>query len=155
MITTCSNTSGAAPWNDRLGDHRVRAHFPDAAGDFADFTPTGAASNREAVDETVPDEDTSYVASATAGHKDLHHYPSSPATTITAVKTVARWRKDDAGARTARTVARVSGTDNNGPTVGVGDLYTRQEDIRQEKPGGGAWAPSDFNGSQHGYELVS
>lgn len=58
---------GAAPRNAMLGDFICSNLLPDGAGANTDFTPL-AGTNWQAVDEAVPDDDTTYVESSTNGH---------------------------------------------------------------------------------------
>lgn len=81
-----------------LGYITIATVFPVANGTTNNFAVTGAASNYEAVDEINSDDDTSYVASTTAGHIETYlaadlnvAYNGS---TVLAVTTTARVRKD-------------------------------------------------------------
>lgn len=56
-----------------LGDVRIGVLYPNAAGDSAAWTPSGAGANWEQVEEHPADDDTSYVSAATVGLKDLYN----------------------------------------------------------------------------------
>lgn len=89
-----------------LGYITVATLFPTANGTTNNFTVTGAASNYEAVDETTSDDDTSYVSSATAGHIETYLMEALDiaynGSTVLAVTSTARVRKDGPGSKTVR-----------------------------------------------------
>jgi hypothetical protein len=64
--------SGAAPHNAPLGDMRIDVIRPNGAGAATAWTPTGAASNWDAVNDLTPDGDTTKVSAATAALSDLY-----------------------------------------------------------------------------------
>ena len=141
---------------DFLGDSKVEEKLPTGAGNYTDWTPS-AGSNFQNVDETPPDGDTTYNHSSTAAQKDTFAMGDLATTsgTVHFVGFSNRQRKDDAGARTARTLHRLSGTDVNGTTRSVLDSFQTEFDWYLTKPGGGSWGISDVNGVEAGYELVS
>jgi hypothetical protein len=150
------NSSGSAPNNDFLGDIRVAAVLPSGAGNSTQWTPS-AGSNFQNVDETPPDDDTTYNSEATASDKDtfaMGNIPSTP-TTIYGVMQGARHRKDDAGSRTLRQVVRSGGTDYEGSDISVSDTYQFTfEPVRETDPNtAAAWTESGFNAVEAGYKL--
>lgn len=105
------NSSGTAN-NDLLGDIRVQALYPSAAGATSAWTPS-AGANYTTVDETTPNDDTDYVSSATVGQIDTYAMGdlSSSAGAVKAIQHVPYARKDDAGTRTIAPMLRISGVD--------------------------------------------
>lgn len=73
-----TDVAGSAPFNDLLPDTRIDLLLPDAAGDSAQFTATPAVANYLNVEDTAPDDDTTYVESSTLADKDLHNLEGLP-----------------------------------------------------------------------------
>lgn len=96
------NTQGAAPQNTFLGDVRVTALLPKADGNTNNFTPTGAPSNFDAVNDVKANEDDDYVEAGQLGAKEDYDNQSfsdlglSPGT-IYGVQVVNSVKKTDAG----------------------------------------------------------
>ncbi len=142
--------------NTYLGDIRVECKIPNGAGNYAQWTPS-ASTNVSNIDDATPDGDTTYNSSATAAQKDSFTIPAiTPTTgTIYAVAVNLHARKDDAGARSIRALARLSGTDLTGATKAVTTSYVNYQEVFETKPGGGAWAVADANGAEYGYDEVA
>lgn len=87
-----------------LGQVRVRTYYPDASGSPSDWTVTGAATAHEAVDDTTPDDDTSYIEAANAGDIQVLGIPTldSEIETIEGVYINERSRQEDAGTTNIR-----------------------------------------------------
>lgn len=149
------DTTGATN-NDFLGDVQVRAIFPTGAGNYTQWTPS-AGSNWQNVDDNPPNDDTDYNSESTAADKDSFVFGDvTPASgTVYAVAVNLHARKDDAGTRTIRSLARLSGTDAFGVNVNITTSYTNYQQVMETKPGGGAWSITDVNNSEYGYELVA
>lgn len=150
------DTAGADN-NARLGDCKVEVLHPTGAGATTDWTPS-AGSNWQDVDEAATNGDTDYVSSATPGDVDTYAYGNlaTGAGVVFAVQHLLSIRKDDAGARTARPLSRVGGTDYPGVTRAVFDTYTYDVQIEEENPDTAApWTIADVNGAEFGVELVS
>lgn len=106
------DTSGSTN-NDFLGAVKIEYLAPGGAGATANWTPS-AGSNYACVDETDPNDDTDYVASATVGVTDTYAIANSAASTSASVKGVMlqmRAKKDDANPRAVTGVLRPSSTD--------------------------------------------
>jgi len=153
--------TGAAPNNDFLGDIQVLLLDPDGNGNSSDFVgiDVDSTDNFLHVDETIPDGDTSYVESSTAGHKDLYTFEDLPATpnTIFAVQTTAYQNKDDSGARTGKLITRVSSTDYEGSAFSpVEATYGFVTEIWALNPNDSlAWEEADVNGAEFGIKVES
>lgn len=63
--------SGAAPWNDFVGERRVETVFPSADTADEDFTPSAGGDSFAMVDEIAPNDDTDYIESSTPGDETL------------------------------------------------------------------------------------
>jgi len=103
--------------NDYLGDCWVETLFADGDGFSNDFSPLSGLTNYEMIDETPPDEDTSYVESSTVGHTDLYDYPAPVQTvdTIYGVKVGYKCRiAGGLGTRVMRSAVRSGGVTYEG-----------------------------------------
>ena len=144
--------------NSYLGDVRVDTLFPSGVGASAQFMPTGSATNWENVDEASPDEDTSYNASETAGNIDSFTFADLTAlnATIMGVQANILARKDDAGTRLLRAVARVGSTNYEGTDLTLSDSYVDQRTIWNQNPATtAAWTEAEINAAEFGYKVQS
>lgn len=152
------DTSGGAPQNDFLGDSKVECLFPNGNGNSSqlDGSDGNQVDNYLLVDETDPDEDTTYVQSADTGDKDTYAYTNlaSSSGTVYAVAPIPYLRKADAGSRRAASVARLSATEEDSSDKMVLDSYTYSPDYRPTKPGGGAWSITDVNDAEFGLKVT-
>lgn len=146
--------------NDFLGDVRVEAIFPNGNGNSSQFTGSDGNStdNYLLVDDTTsPDDDSTYVESSTAGHKDTYAMGnmSSTPSSIKGVQTCILGRKTDAGTRTICPVIRSGGTDYDGTTVSLGDSYLYHLQVYEQNPNtSAAWTGSGVDGMEAGVKLV-
>jgi hypothetical protein len=151
------DTTGGAPTNDFLGDIRVEALFPNGNGNSSQWVGNDGNStdNYLLVDETAPNSDTDYVESSTVGNKDTYAYGNlTPTTgTVYGVQINPFAKKTDAGARSIVSVARHSGSETDGPVKTLNSTYGYLPDIRETKPGGGAWSISDINAAEFGIKV--
>lgn len=141
--------------NDFMGDVKVEAVVPNGAGSTTDFTPS-TGSNWENVDDVPPDDDTTYNASATPGDIDTLALGSLVTTTgtVKGIQVTNRWRKDDAGSRSARRVIRVGTTDYEGDVVTLTDDYVSATDVIEQNPDtSAAWSIADVNALEAGYKV--
>lgn len=144
--------------NTFLGDARVETLYPSAAGNYTNFTLTGAGTNHAAVAEHPEDGDTSYVSSATPGTKESYAMDdlSTTPTAIFGAQPNVICRKDDAGSRAVAPMFRISSTDYVGASQGVQDTYTIKSQVYETNPAtSAAWTATDINGAELGMEVVS
>jgi hypothetical protein len=153
------DTSGSAPQNDRLGDVRVQGRMPNGNGNSSVLVGSDGNStdNYLLVDEAAPNSDTDYVESSTVNDKDTYTYEDLTATagTVYGVQILPFARKTDAGVRTIKSVARHSTNEVDGPDQTLPAGYIYLPDIRQTKPGGGAWTISELNASEFGAKVTA
>ena len=145
--------------NDFLGDVRIDALRPNAAGAYTDFTPS-VGSNHENVDEAYgPDDDTTYNDGANVGDQDSYQMPDLPepaGTTIYGVKTQATVRKTDAGAMKCKLLTRAGTTDDLGDEIILSDSYTTHAEIYEDNPDdSAAWQDADVNSMEPGVEITA
>lgn len=97
---------------DITGQPRLGGLFPDGAGATSAWTPS-AGANWQNVDETTPDDDTTYNESATVGNIDTYTMQNLPgaASSVVCVAVTIYIKKTDANARTVAAVLRIGGTD--------------------------------------------
>jgi hypothetical protein len=143
---------------DFLGDVRVETVFPDADGAANDFTRVGGGSNNyEAVDDGLtPDDDTTYNHSSTAADEELYGFAALTGSVGTVfgvcVKMLAR--KEDAGHRLVRTIARSGTTQSESGDQGLGIQYKFVDHIYENDPDGGAdWDEAAVNAAQFGFTI--
>jgi len=144
--------------NDFLGDVRVDTIFPSGTGTSTQFTPTGSANNWENVDDASPDDDTTYNASDTTGNIDTFTFADLSITnaTIMGLQTNVLARKDDAGTRLLRAVARVGSINYEGSDMTLSDSYVGQRQLWAQNPATSAnWTEAEINAAEFGYKVQS
>jgi hypothetical protein len=151
------DTSGSVN-NDFIGDVRVQAILPDGAGSTTQWTPNGAGSNYQCVDESDPNDDTDYVSSANAGDVDTYSFSNvTPTTgTVAGVQWLGCARKDDAGVRTIAPAIRSGGTNYFGGNQNIGTSYTYYLEVLETNPDTtGAWTISEVNAAEFGQKVIA
>lgn len=151
------DTQGSSPVNDFLGDCRIQALSPSAAGNTANFTPS-TGSNYQNVDEATSNGDTDYNSDNTVGDKDTFAAGDLTPTagTIFAVQHCVTARSDDAGSHTLKPVVRISGTDYDiGSGHAFSSSYICAVDLSETSPASSsAWSISEVNAMEIGYKKV-
>jgi hypothetical protein len=145
------NTAGTTN-NDFLGDVTIECLRPNNNGTTSGFM--GSDGNQTNNYQLVIDAtDATYVDGTNTGDKDTYAYADSAyaaPSTILGLTVTTRAYKTDTGARTMASVARLSGTEQNGAdrtlTTGAGNYV----EVMETKPGGGAWGPADVNAAEFG-----
>jgi hypothetical protein len=144
--------------SDFLGDCRILTIFPNAAGDKSEWTLSGIGltDHFQAVNETTPDGDLSYVANNVTGQTDLFQLQDlSLSGTIRGVQLNLYARKDDAGPLQLAGVVKSGGTEYAGPTFNPATSYLVFHDIRETDPATGApWTLGGINAAQAGIKVV-
>ena len=151
------DTTGSAPTNDFLGDVRVEAIFPNNNGNSSQLvgSDSNSTDNYLLVDESAPNSDTDYVESSTVGDKDTYAMGNLTSTTGTVygVQILPFAKKTDAGTRSIKSVTRLSTTEEDSADKTLSTVYAYLPDIRETKPGGGAWSISDVNSAEIGVKV--
>lgn len=153
----CDGT-GSAPWNTFLGDCRVDPRYPTAEGTTIGWTPLSGSDNALMVDETAPDDDTTYNEAASTGLTDTFVTQDSPVAgaTIYGIQHNLSMKKTDAGICTIAPVIRHSGVDNVGSSLSPGTSYAYGLQIASVNPGtSAAWIEADFNAAEFGYKRLT
>lgn len=136
-----------------LGDVKVVTVAPQANGTYAQLTPTGAASNFEAVDDATPDGDTTYVA----GQSGKDSYDLAPLN-ITGIIHAAQWnvlaKKSDAGERSLKHFTKSGATEQAGSLKALSTEYRYQSKVYETDPNTGAsWTVADLDAAEFGQEI--
>lgn len=125
---------GSAPNNTFLGNTRVQALLPNAAGDSTDFTPVGAATNWEAAGNEDID-DTMYNFSAVNGDYDLYNMtPLINTPQVFGVQVSIAYRQDDATQRSVKNVIKSGATEVEGTEFFTAGNYTFSTDMFETDP---------------------
>ena len=146
--------------NAFLGDVRVELLTP-AATDFNDgFTPTGAATNHEAVDEALQDGDTTY-AFGTAVGQDID-FTIAPLTNVPsaifAVAVQSIGKKTDVGVRSTTTRLKSAAATATGTAHTLSDsAYTASpfQIVETDPDGGIAWTRAKVEAAKIGVEITA
>ena len=142
-------------WN---GDVEVLALLPTGIGATNNWTATGAATTREAVDEAAPNSDTDYMETATVNDLSLFTYPTIPITSeIRAVVPIPFAKKTDAGTAKIKSTVRHSGVNYDGAEKAPSDAsYEYHPDILMVNPGTAtAFTPADWNAIEVGVKRTA
>lgn len=142
--------------NDILGDCKVEGFIANAAGDSTQWTPS-AGSNYQNVDDTQPDDDSTYNSDSVAAELDLYNIPAADITgQIFGVQLSNYMRKDDAGARTVKNAIKAGTTTAYGSNESMADSYNYYHTIWENNPDDSlAWQDADIDSLQIGAEIVS
>jgi hypothetical protein len=103
-----------APNGNFLGDVRVDYLAPNAAGNYSQWSPS-AGSNFQNVDDTDPDDDTTYNETDVANEKDSYQHASLTSLVVEDIKGLVMHcfvRKSDAGSRSLRHGIRSNTTES-------------------------------------------
>lgn len=139
-----------------LGDIRVVALRPSAAGTDTQLTPTGSATNWQNVDETTYST-ADYNGSATVGQRDTYTLSNLPGTvtTVHALQSNVVAAKSDATAASAKIPIRTGGSLYYGATNALSTSYLTYSDIHQVNPNTtAAWTTADVDGLEAGMEVA-
>jgi hypothetical protein len=143
--------------NDFIGPCQFVVRRPTTAGNSAQFTGNFGPNWANVADD-IPDEDSSFNASTTAGHIDLFEGDDIPVSsgTVIGIQHNLRVKQDGGAGRTVRPKTRISSTNYNGTTVATSGSYATIIEPASVSPAtSSAWTISEINGAEFGYELVS
>jgi hypothetical protein len=138
-----------------LGDVFIGVIRPNAEGDELAWTPNAGGVHFNRANEHSPDDDTTYLAAAATGLRELHHYEDIGVFPIKAIQTLLCTKKSDAG--TGRIQSRLK---NGAGTVIVGGQYYPsdasylyfREGYENSVFTGVAWTAAEINAMQYGLE---
>lgn len=147
--------TGDSPNNDFLGECRIQTQYPTANGETNNFSVIGATNNWQAVDETVSDDDTTYVRSGVVGSIDDYIMGSVDLTgTIYAIQLNDTHRKDDVGTRTITPTIKSGGSFYEGSLFPCQSSYTVAQNIWPLEPSANApWTNVSVNAITAGIKI--
>jgi hypothetical protein len=150
--------TGPGPDNDFLGDVRIDTIYPNADGNYSQFTPSTGTDHYALVDETTPNT-TDYNDGDTVGDRDSYAFGNLTALTsqtVYGVQVNAAILKDDAGAKSASTFARSGATNTDGASAALSTSQAYISQIYTTDPnGGGAWTESAVNAAEFGVRVTA
>ncbi len=135
-----------------LGQQRVLALFPTAAGDTNDWTPSANAAHYTLVDEN-PINTTDYVYSSTDGQVEIFNFGDyNLANPISGVQVSSSCNANGSPEMDCTPQVKSGGNTANGPTVTVNTAnYTDMMGVFEIDPGtGNSWTVSGINAAQFG-----
>lgn len=141
---------------DFLGDCRVYTIFPSGNGTTNNWV-ANTGTNWQAVDESSPDADSTYVSSSTLNNIDLYELDNVPSSgSIAAIQTNCVTKKDDAGTYTISHIIRMSGVNYESSGISVTSSYSYSLRINERNLNtSGVWTYDDVNLIQAGIKVAS
>lgn len=144
---------------DFLGDCRVELMVPDSTSAVTGFTPTGAATDHEAVDDYTHDGDTTYTAGTAVGHEvdfgttALSNEPSG----IFAVAIQAVAKKTDVGTRSIQTriTSDASTAASANRTLTNSYAFTPLQIVERDPDGNVPWTRAQLEAATIGVEVTA
>ena len=140
-----------------FGSAKMAFSVPDAPGIVSAWTPNGAATIWQSIDQIPQDGDTTYASSATVGQAYQCPFGALPAMqSLIAVQLSTYARTDDAGPRAYQSGFYSGGTYGySGVNQFLGGTYNYIMDEFTTNPVTGvAWTPAALTGLQFGAELT-
>lgn len=158
---TAASPAQLAAFNTPLGDVKVEYIGAQAGnGTYTDWTCSTGTDRGAMVDDGTagPDDDSTYVSSATPGDKVSVALEDLPVTTVDviAVMPVASMTKNDAGSRTVKPLHRIGGSDYFGTAIEAPaqGSYRFLVQVMTKSPATGiAWTPTEINGMEGGVAI--
>jgi hypothetical protein len=140
-----------------LGAAKMAFSVPNGPGTVSAWTPNGAATDWQCIDQIPQDGDTTYASSATVGQQYMCTFAAlPPMQTLISVQLSSYARTDDAGPRAYQSGFWKGGTFGfSGVNEYLGGTYNYIEDEYMINPITGLpWAVADLTGLQFGAELT-
>jgi len=132
---------------------------PDANGEYTEYTTVfGTAEHWDTVNDVAPDEDNTYIETATAGHRDTFNLENSelPDVPILNVRVHARARKTRAAATKINLMIRTYDNDHLSEDMTLTSSYaTYYKDWAVNPHTGGSWTVSEVDALQAGVRSAS
>jgi hypothetical protein len=148
------DTSGSVA-NDFVGPQKITTIYPNAAGNYAQWTGNYAA-NFANVNESNGDSDSTVNQSSTANQIDTFAFDDVPSGTVTAIQHAIMARQDAGAARTFCPLQRSGTTDYEGTTFTLAGSHIFYLDPKSTNPDtSAAWTVSGLNAAEFGYKLKS
>lgn len=154
-VYICDGT-GSAPFNDLIGDVRIRTLLPTAAGASTQLTPTGVASNWDNVNDQ-PFSAATFNGSPTVGQRDTYAMSDTvTGDTVLAVQACMVAFKSDAGVVSMKTALKSGATVYYGSSVVLattpGSTFTTT--YLTDPATSAAWTVTGVNALEFGAEVA-
>jgi parallel beta-helix repeat protein len=132
---------------------------PDASGEYTEYTTvSGTAEHWDAVDDVVPDEDNTYIETATAGHRDTFNLENSglPDVPIYNVRVYARARKTKVAPAKINLMIRTYDNDHLSEDMTLTSSYSAHYWDWEVNPyTGGSWTVFEVDALEAGVRSAS
>jgi hypothetical protein len=138
--------------SDFLGDIRVDALLPTAAGTYQQFGVSGTTNHYAAVADLAPDT-TTFLYSSTVGAKETQAMAdlSNVTGSIKGVQVTNMVLKDDAGARSVANLILSGATESQGTSTALSTSQLGTSTVLENDPAtGSAWDQAGINGIEAG-----
>ena len=139
-----------------LGAIKIEAIYPDG-DDTSQWSPDSGTTNYTQVDETTPDDDTSYVEADASDKKDLYTYDTLSVSSddIRGVMVNTDVRLDSAGAETLITVCKSGATESDDGGVSISDTSygTVTRVVELDPNTSSQWTVSGVNAALFGIKM--
>jgi len=143
--------------NDFIGDCKIETLWPSGVGNYSQWTPS-AGNNYENVDDTAPDDDSTYNDGDTNSDKDSYAMGNLTTTsgTIFAVQSNIYAKKTDAGTVKYKPLLYINSSDYVGDEISPGDTYNYSTYIDEVNPDDSlAWEVADINALEGGIQRTA
>lgn len=137
--------------NTFIGDRRVLTLFPNANTIEADWTPVGAATGYECIDEASPDGDTTYITTGVPGSPKpssefgIQNLPAG-VSAISGLVVVEMARKTEAGTANTKWSIISGASQSAGADKPMTEIYTYRQDVFETDPASAApFTPAEVN----------
>ncbi|MDI6820298.1 MAG: S8 family serine peptidase [Candidatus Hodarchaeaceae archaeon] len=144
---------------DKAIETTITVLRPNASGQYAEYsTVVGATEHWDAVDDVAPDEDSTYAATATLGHRDVFNLDDGglPDVPISNVRVYARARKTTAAATKINLMIRTHDNDYVSEDMALTTSYANYyRDWAANPPTGKSWTASEVDALQAGVRSAS
>ena len=151
------NTLGSVN-NNFLGDCQILTSLPSSDGSNTGLTPKSGTTHYTQVNETDPDNDTTYNASSTVGATDTYHFATiSPGAgaAIAGVQTVLDARKDSTGTRAIAGATKSGSATTAGANQPLNANYLMYRQIQETDPNtSAAWTVAGVNAAEFGARIA-
>jgi hypothetical protein len=142
--------------NDFLGNCRVTAIFPDGDDTTGWTTVQPGPNHWEAVDETVVDDDTTYVQESTVNNKDYYDYANASGIgEIKGIQINTDCRETDATTFDLITPIKSGATedDDTAQTIGSTDYITLRRVSEEDPNTSNTWTTANLNAAKFGVKV--
>ena len=153
--------TGPSPANTFLGDIQVDALRPTADGALSAIPtvfPASPVTQFDKIDETFPDDETTYLESTSTAQISTFVYEDLPAlvgAAVIALSIKSRVRKTTSGGQTVNAIVRSGGVNRVLGTLSASDEYLTMQTVNPTDPATAAdWLDTNIDAAEFGLEVV-